>query len=243
VTINASFLNDGNRPEPQHCLFEYVYTASPGSIIDGQGVYDARYNSGVQLAKQFGKKGALNLDVIAPVPNSANVLAKGFSDESGIPLADVMLRLNHAPRSFVASNQQERERIVRQKFDFLEKNIDGRKLGIVDDSVVRGTTMSMIVKILREFGAKEVHVMSGSPRVMHTCYAGVDIKSAHLVGAKDLSVREVRNKICADSLTYLELPRLIKASGGGKGKLSHCTGCFNNNHCQEVQDYIDKSKR
>ncbi|MDR0294021.1 MAG: amidophosphoribosyltransferase [Oscillospiraceae bacterium] len=201
------------------CIFEYVYLARADSVIDGLSVYDARFNMGGVLAEEC----PADADIVCGVPDSGLEAAGGYSARSGIQLASGFVRNRYVGRSFIYPSQTQRDSAVRQKLNPLAANIRGRRVVLVDDSIVRGTTLEKIVKSLKGAGAKEVHMRIASPPVLHTCYYGTDIDGGDLI-ANRMSLDEFRNKIGADSLEYISMDGLKQACG--QCALPFCTACF-----------------
>jgi amidophosphoribosyltransferase len=205
------------------CIFEYVYFARPDSVIDGLSVYDARYNMGRALAQEY----PVEADVVCGVPDSGVDAAYGYSAESGIPLIAGFVRNRYIGRSFIYPTQSQRDSAVRLKLNPLSASIRGKRIVLVDDSIVRGTTSEKIVKSLKNAGAKEVHMRISSPPFRHTCHYGTDIDSEENLIANKMSLDEIRNKIGADSLGYISIEGLKKACE--QCLLPFCTACFTGN--------------
>lgn len=202
------------------CIFEYVYFARHDSIIDGCSVYHARQEAGRLLAKYYG----VEADIVAGVPDSANVAARAYAEESGIPFVEALAKNRYVGRTFIQPDQRQRENSLSVKMNALRANIRGKRLIIIDDSIVRGTTMRKIIKMLRDAGAKEVHIRICSPIVKHPCHLGIDIQTySQLIGA----YRD-ENQICkcigADSVRYLSVEHLVESCK--KSNLNFCLGCF-----------------
>lgn len=219
------------------CIFEYVYFARPDSVIDGCSVYEARKEAGKILAKYC----PVDADIVSGVPDSAVVAARGYSEVSGIPYVEALAKNRYVGRTFIQPDQSMRENSVRVKMNALRANIFGKRLIIVDDSIVRGTTSRKIVKMLRDAGAKEVHMMICSPVVRHPCHLGIDMQSySQLIGA-NRSVEEICKYIGADSLHYLTVGQLLETCKNAK--LNFCTGCFDAGYPYPMDDYqADKHK-
>ena len=205
--------------EPKFCIFEYVYISRSDSVLNGVSVYEARYKCGRMLAELF----KIDADLVAGVPDSALVCAKGYSDVSGIPMVDAISKNRYVGRTFIKPKQSSRESSVRIKLNVLTEAVKGKRVIMIDDSIVRGTTSDRIVGMLREAGAKEVHVRISSPPFLHPCYFGTDIPSEDQLIAHNRSVDEICKIIGADSLAYLDEECLYEMSKG----LGICTGCFN----------------
>ena len=205
------------------CIFEYVYFARPDSVIDGLSVYEARYNMGVALAREY----PVDADAVCGVPDSGLDAAFGYSAASGLPLVSGFVKNRYIGRSFIYPTQSKRDSAVRLKLNPLSANIRGKRIVLVDDSIVRGTTSEKIVKSLKNAGAKEVHMRISSPPFRHTCHYGTDIDSEENLIANKMSLDEICGKIGADSLGYISIDGLKNACK--KCALSFCTACFTGN--------------
>ncbi|MCI8826642.1 MAG: amidophosphoribosyltransferase [Lachnospiraceae bacterium] len=204
------------------CIFEYIYFARPDSIIDSVSVYNSRITAGKYLALDS----PVEADVVVGVPESGNAAALGYSLQSGIPYGTAFVKNGYVGRTFIKPKQSNRESSVKVKLNVLKEAVNGKRVIMIDDSIVRGTTSGRIVKILREAGAAEVHVRISSPPFLHECYFGTDIPSREQLIAYNRSIEEIREIIGADSLGYLKQERLKEMAGG----LSICTGCFDGNY-------------
>ncbi|MCI8718121.1 MAG: amidophosphoribosyltransferase [Lachnospiraceae bacterium] len=204
------------------CIFEYIYFARPDSIIDSVSVYNSRITAGKYLALDS----PVEADVVVGVPESGNAAALGYSLQSGIPYGTAFVKNGYVGRTFIKPKQSNRESSVKVKLNVLKEAVNGKRVIMIDDSIVRGTTSGRIVKMLREAGAAEVHVRISSPPFLHECYFGTDIPSREQLIAYNRSIEEIREIIGADSLGYLKQERLKEMAGG----LSICTGCFDGNY-------------
>ncbi|MEY8424089.1 amidophosphoribosyltransferase [Lachnospiraceae bacterium 38-14] len=204
--------------EQGRCIFEYIYFARPDSHIDGVSVYGARIKAGKFLAMDS----PVEADLVTGVPESGNAAALGYALESGIPYGTAFVKNGYVGRTFIKPKQSSRESSVRLKLNVLKEAVAGKRVVMIDDSIVRGTTSDRIVKMLRDAGALEVHVRISSPPFMWPCYFGTDIPEREQLIAYNRSIEEIRKIIGADSLGYLELNRLDEMSQG----LSICKGCF-----------------
>lgn len=204
------------------CIFEYIYFARPDSIIDSVSVYNSRITAGKYLALDS----PVEADVVVGVPESGNAAALGYSLQSGIPYGTAFVKNGYVGRTFIKPKQSNRESSVKVKLNVLKEAVNGKRVIMIDDSIVRGTTSGRIVKMLREAGATEVHVRISSPPFLHECYFGTDIPSREQLIAYNRSIEEIREIIGADSLGYLKQERLKEMAGG----LSICTGCFDGNY-------------
>ena len=205
------------------CIFEYIYFARPDSKIDGMGVYESRINAGRILANTH----PVDADLVVGVPESGNPAALGFSLESGIPYGNAFIKNNYVGRTFIKPKQAQRESSVKVKLNVLKEAVAGKRVVMIDDSIVRGTTSARIVSLLKNSGAKEVHVRISSPPFKHPCYFGTDIPSEDQLIATGKTVDEICKIIGADSLGYLEVDRLSEMICGGTG---FCDACFTGNY-------------
>ncbi len=211
--------------EHGRCVFEYIYFARPDSIIDGTSVYHSRIMAGRYLAKDC----PVEADVVVGVPESGNAAALGYSLESGIPYGTAFVKNGYVGRTFIKPKQSNRESSVRVKLNVLQEAVKGKRVIMIDDSIVRGTTSGRIVNMLREAGATEVHVRISSPPFLSECYFGTDIPSREQLIAHNRTIEEIREVIGADSLGYLKIERLKEMVNG----LDICTGCFNGKYPME----------
>ncbi len=208
------------------CSFEHIYFARPDSIIDGINVYEARVEAGRLLAKQ--KK--VEADIVIGVPDSGIPAAIGYAEESGIPYGIGLIKNKYIGRTFIKPSQELREQAVAVKLNPLKINIEGKKVVIIDDSLVRGTTSKILIDIVRKAGAKEVHFRSASPAVKYSCYYGIDTAHREELIASRLSVEEIRKEINADTLDYLSMENMLKSL---KNK-NYCVGCFSGEYPMSV---------
>lgn len=207
------------------CIFEYIYFSRPDSHIDGVSVYHSRILAGRYLAIDS----PVEADLVVGVPESGNAAALGYSLESGIPYGTAFIKNGYVGRTFIKPKQSNRESSVRVKLNVLAEAVKGKRVIMIDDSIVRGTTSDRIVGMLKEAGAKEVHVRISSPPFLYPCYFGTDIPSREQLIAYNRSVDDIRKVIGADSLAYLEINRL----GEMVEQLPHCTGCFTGKYPME----------
>ncbi len=205
------------------CIFEYIYFARPDSKIDGMGVYESRINAGRILAKTH----PVEADLVVGVPESGNAAALGYSLESGIPYGNAFIKNNYVGRTFIKPKQEQRESSVKVKLNVLSDVVKGKRVIMIDDSIVRGTTSARIVSLLKQAGASEVHVRISSPPFLHPCYFGTDIPSEDQLIASGNTVEEICKIIGADSLGYLETDKLSEMICGGTG---YCDACFTGNY-------------
>ncbi len=220
--------------EKRICIFEYIYFARPDSVMDGVSMFRVRENAGRILAKEQ----PAEADVVICVPDSGTPAAIGYAQASGIPYTIGMIKNKYIGRTFIQPTQTIRETGVSLKLNPLRANIEGKRIVMVDDSIVRGTTSKKIVQALRDAGAKEVHVRVSSPIISHPCYFGIDTPSRkELVGANHY-LDTIRERIGADSLGYLSLEGLLESVGSrGEG---YCTACFCGDYPMEVPSESDK---
>ena len=208
--------------EEQHktarCIFEYIYFGRPDSYMDGVRIYHSRIQAGRYLAMDS----PVEADLVVGVPESGNAAALGYSLESGIPYGTAFVKNGYVGRTFIKPKQSSRESSVRVKLNVLREAVEGKRVIMIDDSIVRGTTSDRIVRMLREAGAKEVHMRVSSPPFLHPCYFGTDVPEREQLIAHNRSVDEICRIIGADSLGYLRLERLSEMVDG----LPVCRGCF-----------------
>ncbi len=210
------------------CIFEYIYFARSDSVIEGLSVYEARKMAGRLLARQ----NKLGADLVIGVPDSGLDAAIGFAEESGIPYGIGLLKNRYIGRTFIQPDQKMRERSVRLKLNPLKSAVEGKRIVMIDDSIVRGTTCRRIVNMLKEAGAKEVHMLSSAPPFLYPCYFGTDIPSQDLLVSWKRTTEEVRQIINADSLGFLDpasLGEMIKGAHTG-----YCDACFTGNYPMET---------
>lgn len=200
------------------CVFEYIYFARPDSHIDGVSVYDSRILAGKYLAIDS----PIEADLVVGVPESGNCAALGYSMQSGIPYGQAFVKNAYVGRTFIKPKQKNRESSVQVKLNAIKEAVKGKRIIMIDDSIVRGTTSDRIVRMLREAGAKEVHMRVSSPPFLWPCYFGTDVPARQQLIAYDHSVEEIRDIIGADSLAYLQIERLDEIVK----HLGICKGCF-----------------
>lgn len=231
--------------EPKGCIFEYVYLARPDTTIADQRVFSVRAEIGRRLAREF----PVEADLVIPVPESGTPAAIGYAEESGIPFGHGLVKNSYVGRTFIQPSQTLRQLGIRLKLNPLRDVIAGKRLVVVDDSIVRGNTQRALVRMLREFGAAEVHVRISSPPVKWPCFYGIDFASRAELIANGISVDEICRSIGADSLAYVTLDQLVEATNIPKDNL--CRACFDGiypvalpeddvigKHLLEVQDQL-----
>lgn len=232
-----SYMMDGVPEKSSMCIFEYVYFARHDSVLNGYSVYEARKEAGKLLARYY----PVEADIVSGVPDSGNVAARGYSEESGVPFVEALARNRYVGRTFIQPDQNQRENSLSVKMNALRGNVRGKRVVLIDDSIVRGTTMKKIIKMLREAGAKEVHIRICSPIIKHPCHLGIDIQTySQLIGAyKDED--GICESLCADSVRYLTVDQLLSTCSGAK--TGFCLGCFNGHYPYPLDDYkADKLK-
>ena len=217
-----------------YCMFEWVYFARPDSIIDDREVYDVRKRIGEILAREC----PADVDLIMPIPDSGRAHAIGFSIASGIPYEEGFMKNRFAERTFILPDQAERELAVSMKMNPIKGTVSGKRMVIVDDSIVRGTTLKKLISNLRKAGAKEVHVRVGSPPVIAPCYYGVDMKSRDQFVANDRTIDEICKIIGADSLGYISIDGLIEAIDKPEGDL--CLACVNGKYPTPIPGEVQR---
>jgi amidophosphoribosyltransferase len=210
------------------CVFEYVYLARPDTTINGKNVYDARVEMGRTLAREY----PVEADLVIPTPESGTPAAIGFSQESGIPFGHGLVKNAYVGRTFIQPSQTIRQRGIRLKLNPLKEVIKGKRIIVVDDSIVRGNTQRALVQMLREAGAAEIHVRISSPPITWPCFYGIDFATRAELIASGLGVEDVRESIGADSLGYLSKDGMVSASGQAESTL--CTACFTGNYPIEL---------
>ncbi len=220
---------------PSLCLFEFVYFARPDSMLYGKNVHQARVRMGEQLAEQA----PVDADMVMGVPESGVPAAEGFARRSGIPAGAGLVKNRYIGRSFIAPSQEARAAAVRMKLNPLKENLAGKRLVVVDDSIVRGTTQRTLTQMLREAGAAEVHLRITSPPVMWSCFYGIDTGVRSELLASNLDIEEIRAYLQVDSLAYLSLDRLMTATGTPSS--GFCTACFTGDYPVEIPVALSKT--
>ncbi len=209
-----------NKPKKRNlCLFELIYFARPDSKVDGKSIYLSRIEAGRQLARES----ICEADIVIGAPDSGIVAAIGYAEQSKIPYAEGIIKNRYVGRTFIQPTDELREQGVKIKLNVLKENIEGKKVILVDDSIVRGTTIKRTVEMLRKAGAKEIHVKIASPPVINSCHLGMDTPTEDNLLAANMTREEMNSLIGSDSLYYISLDGLVKATGGENG---FCKGCF-----------------
>jgi amidophosphoribosyltransferase len=231
----------GNEPHPAHCVFEYIYFARPDSVIDGKLVYKVRESIGMELAREH----PVEADIISPVPDSGITSAIGYARESGTKYLAGLMENRYIGRPFILPGQDLRETAVRLKMNSIQDNVKGKRVVLVDDSIVRGTTSRRIVDMIRKAGALEIHARVGSPAIIAPCYLGIDMATRQELIASYKTIKEVESLINADSLGYLSIDGLMKALECNKNDM--CIGCLTGEYpveipgenCRKKQTHLD----
>ena len=226
-----------NKKKQALCVFEYIYFARPDSVIDGASVHNARIRAGEFLAEAH----PVEADVVIGVPDSGIDAAVGYARKSGIPYGIGFIKNKYIGRTFIAPGQAVREDKVKIKLNTIAETVAGKRVVMVDDSIVRGTTCARIVKLLREAGAKEVHMRVSAPPFTDPCYYGTDIDSKDMLIANNHTIEEIREIIGVDSLGYLSLED-AKRLATGESCDSFCVGCFNGSYPTEVPTHAKKNR-
>ena len=222
--------------QPKGCLFEYVYLARPDTTIAGSGIHKTRVAIGAQLAKEA----PAEADLVIPVPESGTPAAIGYAKESGIPFGLGLVKNSYVGRTFIQPSQTIRQLGIRLKLNPLREIIEGKRIVVVDDSIVRGNTQRAIVRMLREAGAREIHVRISSPPVKWPCYYGIDFATKAELIANGLEVEEIRRSIGADSLGYVSLDGLISATQVASDRL--CSACFTGHYPIRIPEDMSEGK-
>ena len=231
ITSDGRIESDTSMCQPlcKKCIFEYIYFARPDSRIDGISVYNSRIMAGRLLAKTH----PVDADLVVGVPESGNVAAMGYALESGIPYGMAFIKNSYVGRTFIKPKQAQRESSVKIKLNVLTEAVKGKRVIMIDDSIVRGTTSARIVKMLKDAGALEVHVRISSPPFLHPCYFGTDIPSSDQLIASTHTVPQICEYIGADSLGYIEVSDLTHMV---EGRTDFCDACFTGNYPIEPPD-------
>jgi amidophosphoribosyltransferase len=216
------------------CIFEVVYLARPDSRIDGGSVHESRREMGRRLAQEH----PVDADMVIAVPTTGHSAAQGFSEVSGIPYGDGLYKNQYVGRTFIQPSQSLRDRGVKLKLNPLPDSIRGKRLVVVDDSIVRGTTTKQVVLALREAGATEVHIRITCPPIQWPCFYGIDFPTRQELIAADLTIEQIRSYVGADSLGYLSLEGMVAAAG--QGTQSYCRACFDGEYPIEVPEGAGK---
>lgn len=219
------------------CVFEYIYFARPDSIMEGRSVYESRKRIGAQLALEA----PIDADIVIPVPDSGNPAAIGYAAESGIPFELGIIRNHYVGRSFIEPTDSIRNFRVKLKHNANRSQLEGKRVIMVDDSIVRGTTSIKIVNMVREAGAKEVHMRIAAPPITNSCFYGVDTPEREKLLAARMNVAEMAKHIGADSLAFISTDGLYKAMGDEQGRDANaptfCDACFTGDYPTRLTDH------
>ena len=232
-----SIKNHCNKQPERLCVFEYLYTARPDSIIRNCAVQAARKRAGAYLAKAH----PVDADVVVGVPDSGLEAAIGYAEESGIPYGIGLIKNKYIGRTFIAPGQDVREDKVKIKLNPVANTVKGKRIVLVDDSIVRGTTCARIVKLLRDAGAKEIHLRSSAPQFLNPCYYGTDVASKDVLIACNHTIDEMTSIFGVDSLGFLRIEDVVKLGEGGDCK-GYCTACFDGNYPTEPPTTTNRNK-
>ena len=217
------------------CVFEYVYFARPDSVIEGMSVHEARRRAGMFLAQEH----PCEADVVIGVPDSGIDAALGYAEASGIPYGIGLVKNKYIGRTFIAPDQNSRNGLVRLKLNTIDSALKGKRIVLIDDSIVRGTTSAYIVKLIRQAGAKEVHMRISAPPFLHPCYYGTDVDSKNSLIANGHTVEEIAKMINVDSLGFLSVPNVMRLSGNPERV---CAACFNGEYPTYVSEHAEKER-
>ena len=232
--VESAIYGDSARRSRALCVFEWIYFARPDSVMDGRLMHTVREDMGARLAREH----PVDADLVIGIPDSSTSAAVGYARESGIPFANGLVRNRYVGRTFIEPEQQRRDRGVRQKFNPMPAVLSGKRLVVVDDSIVRGTTTPHVVDLLRRAGATEIHLRVCAPPIKHPCYLGVDMATRQELIAANKSVPEIQDMTGADSLGYLSVRGLMDLVHGQQG--GFCDACFTGNYPVPVQLELTK---
>lgn len=223
------------------CAMEYIYFSRPDSDMDGLNIHTVRKQMGIELAKES----FVDADIVTGVPDSSISAAIGYAEQTGIPYEIGLIKNRYVGRTFIAPTQALREQGVKMKLSAVRKVVEGKRVVMIDDSIVRGTTSRRIVKLLREAGATEVHVRISSPPFQNPCFYGIDTPSKEELIASAHSVEQIRQEIEADSIHFLSKEGLMKSIGGRDGEVNQglCMACFDDDYPAPLFDYAEQSKQ
>lgn len=223
-------------PKPARCVFEYVYLSRPDSVLHGKTVHAARTEMGRELAREY----PVEADLVIATPESGTPAAVGYAEESGIPYGQGLMKNAYVGRTFIQPTQAIRQLGIRLKLNPLRENIEGKRLVVVDDSIVRGNTQRALVRMLKEAGAKEIHIRISSPPVKWPCFYGIDFASRAELIANGLNTDEICKSLGADSLGYISLDGMIKATQQNPAEL--CTACFSGKYPVPLPEDLNAKK-
>ncbi|MBA2862174.1 amidophosphoribosyltransferase [Methanococcus maripaludis] len=230
VVVNKNGINTYKLPNAKEkastCMFEYVYFARPDSVIDGISVYAVRRNIGKILARETPEE----VDIVSPVPDSGIIFSQGYTEEAEIPYYEALIKNRYIGRTFILPTQEERDLAVRLKLNPVKHLLKDKKVMLIDDSIVRGTTSGKIMKMVKKAGAKEVHLRIGSPRIVSPCFYGIDMATTKELIANSKTNEEIAEMIGADSVAYLSVEGLVEAIG----RDDLCLACLNGEYPTDV---------
>ena len=218
------------------CVFEYIYFSRPDSIIFGNSVHDMRINLGAMLSRQS----PVEADIVVPIPDSSICAALGYARESGIPYEKGMIRSHYIGRTFIEPSQKIRDFGAKIKYNVVRSAVDGKRIIVVDDSIMRGTTMRKIIKMFRNGGAREIHVRISAPPTMFPCFYGIDIPTRSELIASSHTIEEIRKYLRVESIEYLSVDTLLRALD--RPHMSFCTACFDGRYPVEFEQNEDNQK-
>jgi len=226
------------KASPRPCIFEHVYFSRPDSIIEGSSVYEVRKNIGAELSREA----PVEADYVVPVPDSGVPAALGFSQASGIPFELGIIRSHYVGRTFIQPSQEVRHLGVKLKHNANSALVDGKRIVLVDDSIVRGTTSVKLVQMMRDAGAREVHMRIASPPTRHSCFYGVDTPERAKLLAAQMGVDQMRDYINADSLAFISIEGLYRALGQERNDAlpQRCDACFTGEYPTTLTDLTEK---
>jgi amidophosphoribosyltransferase len=225
------------KAEVKQCVFEHIYFSRPDSFLFNQSVYESRKKMGRALAQEF----PADVDLIVPVPDSGVISALGFSEESGIPFEMGLIRNHYVGRTFIEPQSQIRHFGVKVKLNAVKPVLAGKRVAIIDDSIVRGTTSRKIVKMIREAGATEVHIRISSPPILYSCFYGIDTPTRSELIASQYDLEGIRKFLDADSIHYIGVEKLLSVFNDHRENF--CTACFDGNYPVKVEDKESDSEQ
>lgn len=223
-----------------HCMFEWVYIARPESIVEERSVIKVRERLGRKLAELYPEL-KNKIDIVVPIPDSGRSAAFGYSYATGLPIAEALQKNRYVHRTFIMPGSERRKAMVKLKLNVIPSLVSGKRVGLVDDSIVRGTTMQRIVQIVREAGAREVHLLVSCPPIIAPCFMGVDFPTYEELAATGRSIEEIRRKLGVDSLNYMSVEGLVQCIGLPKEKL--CLACLNEEYHVRTKISIKQAVR
>jgi amidophosphoribosyltransferase len=221
----------------RHCMFEWVYFASPESVIDGVPVYGARIQLGKNLARLVSaemKRRGLQADLIVPIPETSRIAAIALAEELGIPYREVLIKNRYIKRTFILDSQEKRQKAVNLKLSPVKSEIQGRRVLLIDDSIVRGTTSRKIIELVRGAGATAVYIVSTCPPIQHPCFYGIDFPSGKELIASGRRLADIERELGADALIYQDLDGLQAALQTGNGRIKPCMACLDGKYPTDV---------